>query len=196
MLPFNQLPLVPIVRRPRSQEGAAQRTCRAALRGPAGIGAVVGVPALLLPRPQPAANAGRQGGGRSSCGPSSDAGAGNPPPAEAAPVKAKHRKIPTTPIEIAEALGLPLLLAFLGTSVIAVWFTIETAGRRAARPRDSASLSSSGFCRTSNKGTSNRSRRCALCEENGSSIALDLRPRHPQVGQIERRGRTGDHRRR
>jgi biopolymer transport protein ExbB len=49
----------------------------------------------------------------------------NPASSEAAPTKAKHRQIPTTPLEIAEAIGLPLLIAFLGTSVIAVWFTIE-----------------------------------------------------------------------
>ena len=95
----------------------------------------------------------------------------NAPTAEAAPAKAKHRKIPTTPIEIAEALGLPLLLAFLGTSVIAVWFTIERLvilrrGRVIPRPFVER------FLQNLEQGNLEPEQALALCEENGSSIAL------------------------
>jgi biopolymer transport protein ExbB len=90
---------------------------------------------------------------------------------ETAPTKAKHRQIPTTPLEIAEALGLPLLIAFLGTSVIAVWFTIERLvvlrrGRVIPRPFVER------FLQNLEQGNLEPEQALALCEENGSSIAL------------------------
>jgi biopolymer transport protein ExbB len=100
-----------------------------------------------------------------------DSGSTNSPASETAPAKAKHRKIPTTPIEIAEALGLPLLLAFLGTSVIAVWFTIERlvvlrSGRVIPRPFVER------FLQNLEQGNLDPDQALTLCEENGSSIAL------------------------
>jgi biopolymer transport protein ExbB len=103
--------------------------------------------------------------------PSSPTETANAANGEAAPAKAKHRQIPTTPIEIAEALGLPLLLAFLGTSVIAVWFTIERLvvlrrGRVIPRPFVER------FLQNLEQGNLDPEQALALCEENGSSIAL------------------------
>jgi biopolymer transport protein ExbB len=100
-----------------------------------------------------------------------DAAAGNPAPGEKPPGKGKHAQIPTTPIEIAEALGLPLLLGFLGTSVIAVWFTIERLvvlrrGRVIPRPFVER------FLQNLEQGNLEPEQALALCEENGSSIAL------------------------
>ncbi len=90
---------------------------------------------------------------------------------DAAPAKAKHRQIPTTPLEIAEALGLPLLLTFLGTSVIAVWFTIErlvVLRRGRVIPRHFVER----FLQNLEQGNLEPDQALALCEENGSSIAL------------------------
>ena len=74
-------------------------------------------------------------------------------------------------IEIAEALGLPLLIAFLGTSVIAVWFTIERLvvlrrGRVIPRPFVER------FLQNLEQGNLEPEQALTLCEENGSSIAL------------------------
>jgi biopolymer transport protein ExbB len=103
--------------------------------------------------------------------PAAEVDAGKPLAGEAAAPKAKHRKIATTPIEIAEALGLPLLLAFLGTSVIAVWFTIERLvvlrrGRVIPRPFVER------FLQNLEQGNLDPEQALALCEENGSCIAL------------------------
>ncbi len=90
---------------------------------------------------------------------------------ESTPAKAKHRQIPTTPLEIAEALGLPLLLTFLGTSVIAVWFTIErlvVLRRGRVIPRHFVER----FLQNLEQGNLEPDQALALCEENGSSIAL------------------------
>jgi biopolymer transport protein ExbB len=103
--------------------------------------------------------------------PSEQAGLAGAPSSQAASAKSKHRQIPTTPIEIAEALGLPLLLAFLGTSVIAVWFTIERLvvlrrGRVIPRPFVER------FLQNLEQGNLDPEQALALCDENGSSIAL------------------------
>jgi biopolymer transport protein ExbB len=90
---------------------------------------------------------------------------------DGAPVKAKHRQIPTTPLEIVEALGLPLLLTFLGTSVIAVWFTIErlvVLRRGRVIPRHFVER----FLQNLEQGNLDPDQALTLCEENGSSIAL------------------------
>jgi len=90
---------------------------------------------------------------------------------EGTPAKAKHRQIPTTPLEIVEALGLPLLLTFLGTSVIAVWFTIErlvVLRRGRVIPRHFVER----FLQNLEQGNLEPDQALALCEENGSSIAL------------------------
>ncbi len=97
--------------------------------------------------------------------------AGKTTSAETALGKAKHAKIPTTPLEIAEALGLPLLLTFLGTSVIAVWFTIErlvVLRRGRVIPRHFVER----FLQNLEQGNLEPDQALTLCEENGSSIAL------------------------
>ncbi len=132
--------------------------------------AVLSFPVPSFAQVRPAANSGGKDGAV-QLRPSQDAGPGNPLPGEGAPVKAKHRKIPTTPIEIAEALGLPLLLAFLGTSVIAVWFTIERLvvvrrGRVIPRPFVER------FLQNLEQGNLDPEQALSLCEENGSAIAL------------------------
>jgi biopolymer transport protein ExbB len=142
-----------------------------------GLSAVILALVLMLSLPAPAAAQVRppaNSGGKEAAvelRSSPDAAPGSPPASETAPVKAKHRKIPTTPIEIAEALGLPLLLAFLGTSVIAVWFTIERLvvlrrGRVIPRPFVER------FLQNLEQGNLEPEQALALCEENGSSIAL------------------------
>jgi biopolymer transport protein ExbB len=100
-----------------------------------------------------------------------DDGAGKSSSADTSPAKAKHRQIPTTPLEIAEALGLPLLLTFLGTSVIAVWFTIErlvVLRRGRVIPRHFVER----FLQNLEQGNLEPDQALTLCEENGSSIAL------------------------
>jgi biopolymer transport protein ExbB len=100
-----------------------------------------------------------------------DDGAGKSTSTDASPAKAKHRQIPTTPLEIAEALGLPLLLTFLGTSVIAVWFTIErlvVLRRGRVIPRHFVER----FLQNLEQGNLEPDQALTLCEENGSSIAL------------------------
>jgi biopolymer transport protein ExbB len=100
-----------------------------------------------------------------------DDGRGKSGSTETSPTKAKHRQIPTTPLEIAEALGLPLLLTFLGTSVIAVWFTIErlvVLRRGRVIPRHFVER----FLQNLEQGNLEPDQALTLCEENGSSIAL------------------------
>jgi biopolymer transport protein ExbB len=171
MLPFNQSRLVHLVSKPFGRK-----------EGPHGLSAVLLALALMLSLPVPAAaqvrpaanSGGKEGGGKEAAvqlRPAPEAGPGNLSAGETAPVKAKHRKIPTTPIEIAEALGLPLLMAFLGTSVIAVWFTIERLvvlrrGRVIPRPFVER------FLQNLEQGNLEPEQALALCEENGSSIAL------------------------
>ena len=134
---------------------------------------VLGLPVRSIAQDRPTSPASNAAGKEAavSVRPAPDADAGNPPLGEAATPKAKHRKIPTTPIEIAEALGLPLLLAFLGTSVIAVWFTIERLvvlrrGRVIPRPFVER------FLQNLEQGNLDPEQAQALCEENGSCIAL------------------------
>jgi biopolymer transport protein ExbB len=103
--------------------------------------------------------------------PAREEGGVKPTSTEGTPAKAKHRQIPTTPLEIAEALGLPLLLTFLGTSVIAVWFTIErlvVLRRGRVIPRHFVER----FLQNLEQGNLEPDQALALCEENGSSIAL------------------------
>jgi biopolymer transport protein ExbB len=100
-----------------------------------------------------------------------DDDAGKTASQDASPAKTKHRQIPTTPLEIAEALGLPLLLTFLGTSVIAVWFTIErlvVLRRGRVIPRHFVER----FLQNLEQGNFEPDQALTLCEENGSSIAL------------------------
>ncbi|HXY37023.1 MAG TPA: hypothetical protein VEI07_22540, partial [Planctomycetaceae bacterium] len=56
--------------------------------------------------------------------PSDQSPSGGPAAPAAKPAKA-HRTIPTRPLEIIEALGVPFIIAFGVCSVIAVWFSIE-----------------------------------------------------------------------
>lgn len=103
--------------------------------------------------------------------PAGDGGPAKKTSTETSPAKAKHRQIPTTPLEIAEALGLPLLLTFLGTSVIAVWFTIErlvVLRRGRVIPRHFVER----FLQNLEQGNLEPDQALTLCEENGSSIAL------------------------
>jgi len=103
--------------------------------------------------------------------PARDDSTGKSTSTDTSPAKAKHRQIPTTPLEIAEALGLPLLLTFLGTSVIAVWFTIErlvVLRRGRVIPRHFVDR----FLQNLEQGNLEPDQALTLCEENGSSIAL------------------------
>lgn len=137
--------------------------------------AVLGVVILLaacvtsVAQDRKADQAGTKGGRTTSASSPDQAANAGAAPASAAS-KTKHRKIPTTPIEVAEALGLPLLLAFIGTSVIALWFTIERLvvlrrGRVIPRPFVER------FLQNLEQGNLEPEQALALCEENGSSIA-------------------------
>lgn len=162
MLPFNHSRLTRVHRREQGSRGLSAVVVALAV--------ILSLPASSEAQVLPVANAANKEAAvqvRSS----QEAGPGNSPPGETAPVKAKHRKIPTTPIEIAEALGLPLLLAFVGTSVIAVWFTIERLvvlrrGRVIPRPFVER------FLQNLEQGNLEPEQALSLCEENGSSIAL------------------------
>jgi biopolymer transport protein ExbB len=91
---------------------------------------------------------------------------------DAAPAKAAkpHRTIPTRPLEIIEALGVPFLLAFGICSVIAVWFSIERLvvlrrGRVIPRPFVER------FLQNLEQGNLEPDEALRLCDENGSPIA-------------------------
>jgi biopolymer transport protein ExbB len=89
--------------------------------------------------------------------------------AAAKPAK-PHRTIPTRPLEIIEALGVPFLLAFGICSVITVWFSIERLvvlrrGRVIPRPFVER------FLQNLEQGNLEPEEALRLCEENGSPIA-------------------------
>jgi biopolymer transport protein ExbB len=85
------------------------------------------------------------------------------------PAKA-HRSIPTRPLEIIEALGVPFILAFGICSVITVWFSIERLvvlrrGRVIPRPFVER------FLQNLEQGNLDQEEALRLCDENGSPIA-------------------------
>jgi biopolymer transport protein ExbB len=91
---------------------------------------------------------------------------------DAAPAKVAkpHRTIPTRPLEIIEALGVPFLLAFAICSVITVWFSIERLvvlrrGRVIPRPFVER------FLQNLEQGNLEPDEALRLCDENGSPIA-------------------------
>jgi biopolymer transport protein ExbB len=89
--------------------------------------------------------------------------------ATAKPAKA-HRSIPTRPLEIIEALGVPFILAFGICSVITVWFSIERLvvlrrGRVIPRPFVER------FLQNLEQGNLDQEEALRLCDENGSPIA-------------------------
>jgi biopolymer transport protein ExbB len=91
---------------------------------------------------------------------------------DAAPAKVAkpHRTIPTRPLEIIEALGVPFLLAFGICSVITVWFSIERLvvlrrGRVIPRPFVER------FLQNLEQGNLEPDEALRLCDENGSPIA-------------------------
>jgi biopolymer transport protein ExbB len=89
--------------------------------------------------------------------------------AAAKPAK-PHRTIPTRPLEIIEALGVPFLLAFGICSVITVWFSIERLvvlrrGRVIPRPFVER------FLQNLEQGNLEPDEALRLCDENGSPIA-------------------------
>jgi biopolymer transport protein ExbB len=87
----------------------------------------------------------------------------------AKPTKA-HRTIPTRPLEVVEALGVPFTLAFGICSVITVWFSIERLvvlrrGRVIPRPFVER------FLQNLEQGNLEPEDALKLCDENGSPIA-------------------------
>jgi biopolymer transport protein ExbB len=85
------------------------------------------------------------------------------------PAKA-HRSIPTRPLEIIEALGVPFIIAFGICSVITVWFSIERLvvlrrGRVIPRPFVER------FLQNLEQGNLDPEEALRLCDENGSPIA-------------------------
>jgi biopolymer transport protein ExbB len=85
------------------------------------------------------------------------------------PAKA-HRTIPTRPLEIIEALGVPFIIAFGICSVIVVWFSIERLvvlrrGRVIPRPFVER------FLQNLEQGNLEPDEALRLCDENGSPIA-------------------------
>jgi biopolymer transport protein ExbB len=85
------------------------------------------------------------------------------------PAKA-HRTIPTRPLEIIEALGVPFIIAFGICSVITVWFSIERLvvlrrGRVIPRPFVER------FLQNLEQGNLDPEEALRLCDENGSPIA-------------------------
>jgi biopolymer transport protein ExbB len=82
-----------------------------------------------------------------------------------------HRTIPTSPIEIAEALGVSCLTAFLVLSVIAVWFTSErllVLRRGRVIPRHFVER----FLQNLEQGNLEPNQALRLCEDNGSPMAV------------------------
>lgn len=82
----------------------------------------------------------------------------------------KPRTIPTSPLEIAAALGWPILSAFAVASVIAVWFAIErllVLRRSRVIPRHFVER----FLQNLEQGNLDPEQALRLCEENGSPMA-------------------------
>jgi biopolymer transport protein ExbB len=82
----------------------------------------------------------------------------------------KPRTIPTSPLEIAAALGWPILSAFAVASVIAVWFSIErllVLRRSRVIPRHFVER----FLQNLEQGNLDPEQALRLCEENGSPMA-------------------------
>jgi biopolymer transport protein ExbB len=110
---------------------------------------------------------------QTSDGPPASSSPGSPAPSakgDSAPAKKPHRTIPTRPLEIIEALGVPFLLAFGVCSVITVWFSIERLvvlrrGRVIPRPFVER------FLQNLEQGNLEPEEALRLCEENGSPIA-------------------------
>jgi biopolymer transport protein ExbB len=101
--------------------------------------------------------------------PSTPAPTGDAAGAPAKPPK-PHRQIPTRPLEIIEALGVPFIIAFGICSVITVWFSIERLvvlrrGRVIPRPFVER------FLQNLEQGNLDPEEAQRLCDENGSPIA-------------------------
>ena len=95
---------------------------------------------------------------------------GDAPGPAAAKTAKPHRTIPTRPLEIVEALGVPFIIAFGICSVIAVWFSIERLvvlrrGRVIPRPFVER------FLQNLEQGNLDPEEAQRLCDENGSPIA-------------------------
>jgi biopolymer transport protein ExbB len=102
--------------------------------------------------------------------PSSAQPAANPATAPGAKPPKAHRTIPTRPLEVVEALGVPFTLAFGICSVITVWFSIERVvvlrrGRVIPRPFVER------FLQNLEQGNLEPEDALKLCDENGSPIA-------------------------
>ena len=179
LLPMTSLPMKspPMTSPPMTSRAFSRRVVGRLGAGVIALALVflLGLPAPSVAQQSPAAGAGGKEASV-SVRPSPDVVPANNPaapettPAATTPAKT-HRKIPTTPLEIGEALGWPLLLAFLGTSVIAVWFTIERLvvlrrGRVIPRPFVER------FLQNLEQGNLDPQQALALCEENGSCIAM------------------------
>lgn len=128
-------------------------------------------PAQITPGP-PEANVPVRTSSESAPAPASfDPPAKGETPATAAAKPAKaHRTIPTRPLEIIEALGVPFILAFGICSVITVWFSIERLvvlrrGRVIPRPFVER------FLQNLEQGNLDPEEALRLCDENGSPIA-------------------------
>lgn len=128
-------------------------------------------PAPTTPVP-PEANVPVRTSNESSSTPASfDPPAKGEAPANGAAKPAKpHRTIPTRPLEIIEALGVPFILAFGICSVITVWFSIERLvvlrrGRVIPRPFVER------FLQNLEQGNLDPEEALRLCDENGSPIA-------------------------
>jgi biopolymer transport protein ExbB len=96
--------------------------------------------------------------------------AGDAPNPAGAKTAKPHRTIPTRPLEIVEALGVPFIIAFGICSVIAVWFSIERLvvlrrGRVIPRPFVER------FLQNLEQGNLDPEEAQRLCDENGSPIA-------------------------
>jgi biopolymer transport protein ExbB len=114
------------------------------------------------------------GGSQPTSTPAPESAPSAPAPTGDAAAAAKpakpHRQIPTRPLEIIEALGVPFILAFGICSVITVWFSIERLvvlrrGRVIPRPFVER------FLQNLEQGNLDPEEALRLCDENGSPIA-------------------------
>jgi len=150
--------------------GPAQE--RSPKSGPATSAARPTTPASPAPTtpPPPEANVPvRTAEGSSASQPPSGQPTDAPASPGAKPAKA-HRSIPTRPLEIIEALGVPFIIAFGICSVITVWFSIERLvvlrrGRVIPRPFVER------FLQNLEQGNLDPDEALRLCDENGSPIA-------------------------
>lgn len=97
-----------------------------------------------------------------------DDSAGSPSPGVRSP--ARQGAFPRTPNEIADAMGIPFVVVFVGASVIAVWFAIErlvVLRRARVIPRPFVER----FLDHLKQGRLNRPQALKICEENGSPVA-------------------------